>query len=62
MLSVPCVRKASGLAMLWKEKVDLHIQTYSLNHIDTHIMNDLNSPWRIIGFYRRLEEHCKHES
>ena len=34
MLAIPCVRRANGLAMLWKDDVDLHVQTYSLNHID----------------------------
>ena len=29
MLAVQCVRRAGGLAMLWKDDVDLHVQTYS---------------------------------
>ena len=62
MLAVPCVHRAGGLAMLWKKEVSLDIQTYSLNHIDARIMTDLNSPWRLTGFYGRLEEHRKHES
>ena len=48
--------------MLWKARVDLHVQTYSPNHIDSHIMNSSLSPWRLTGFYRRPEEHRKHES
>lgn len=44
MLAVPCIRRAGGLAMLWKVRVDLHVQTYSQNHIDTHIMNGSSSP------------------
>lgn len=39
-LVVPCVRRAGGLAMLWKDEVNLDIKTYSLNHIDAHIMTD----------------------
>ena len=62
MIIVPCVQRAGGLAMLWKQEVDLYVQTYSLNHIDAHVMTDLNSPWRITGFYGRLEEHRKQES
>ena len=62
MLAIPCVRKAGGLAMLWKDDVDLHVQTYSLNHIDARIMTDPSSPWRLTGFYGRPEEHRKHES
>ena len=28
MLAVPCVRRAGGLAMMWKARVDLHMQTF----------------------------------
>ena len=62
MLVVPCVYRDGGLAMFWKEEVSLHIQTFSLNHIDAHIMIDPNSPWRLISFYGRPEDHHKHES
>ena len=47
MLAVLCVRKADGLAILWKAHVDIHVQTYSLNHIDARIMTDTSSPWRV---------------
>ena len=33
MIAVPCVRRAGGLAMLWKA-VEVHMQMYSQNHID----------------------------
>ena len=42
MLAVPCVYRDGGLAMFWKEEVSLHIQTFSLNHIDAHVMIDPN--------------------
>ena len=51
MLAVPCLERRGGLAMLWKNEVDLHIQTYTQNHIDALIMSNQNSPWRIMGFY-----------
>ena len=44
MLPVPCVRRADGFVMLWKQEVDLHVQTYSLNHNDARVMTDPNSP------------------
>jgi len=44
MLAVPYVRRAGGLAMLWKEDINLHVQTYSFNHIDAHVMTNPNSP------------------
>ena len=62
MLAIPYIHRAGNLAMLWKEETTLHIQTYSQNHINTHIMTDPNNPWRLTGFYGRLEEHCRHES
>ena len=34
MIAVLCVRRAGGLAVLWKANVELHVQTYSQNHID----------------------------
>lgn len=47
--------------MLWKEEeVDLHVQTYSLNHINAHIPNG-QIPWRLIGFYSQPEQHQKHK-
>ena len=62
MLAVPSIHRAGSLAMLWKEEITLHIQTYFQNHIDAHILTDLANPGRLIGFYGRLEEHRKHES
>lgn len=50
MLAIPCIHRASGLAMLQKEDVNLHVQTYSINHIDACIITDPNTPWRLTGF------------
>ena len=48
--------------MMWKAGVDLHVQTFSLNHIDARIMNNSPTPWRLPGFYGRPKAHQKHES
>lgn len=61
LLVVPCVCRAGGLAMLWKDEVNLDVQTYSLNHMNARIMNNPNSPWRLMGFYGRSEEQQKHK-
>ena len=65
-LVVPCDRswggRRGGLAMLWKDDVELHIQTYSPHHIDAIIQTHSGSPWRITGFYGYPEECHKHES
>ena len=42
--------------------MDLHVQTYTRNHIDALIFNGSNPTWRLIGFYRWSEEQRKHES
>lgn len=48
--------------MLWKEEVDLHVQTCSSNHIDALIFINGNPTWRWTGFYGWLEEQQKKES
>ena len=63
MLAVPCLGRERGLAMLWKAaEVDLKIETYTQDHIDALILTNPMKPWRIIGFYGRLEEHLRHET
>ena len=62
MLAVPSVRHCGGLALLWMEEIELHVQTFTLNHIDALIMNDTNNPWRLTGFYGWPDEMMKHKS
>ena len=63
MLAIPCLGRMGGLAMLWKEEeLDLHIQTYTQNHIDALILNNPTTQWRITSFYGRQEEHLMHET
>ena len=62
MLAVPSVRHCGGLALLWMEEIELHVQTFTLNHIDAMIMNDTNNPWRLTGFYGWPDEMMKHKS
>ena len=62
MLAVPSVRRCGGLALLWMEEIELHVQTFTLNHIDALIMNDTNNPWRLTGFYGWPDEMMKHKS
>ena len=50
MVDIPSVHRRGGLALLWMADVDLHVQTYSPNHIDALITKD-NSFWRLTGFY-----------
>lgn len=61
MLAVPSVLRSGGLAFLWMEEVELHVQTYSPNCIGSLTRSD-NSLWRFTGFYGRPEEQRKCES
>ena len=62
MLAVPSIWRSGGLAMLWLEEIDLHIQTFTLHHIDALIFNGSNSSWKLIGFYGWSDGQSKHES
>ena len=62
MLAVPCLGRRGGLAMLWKDEVDLNIQTYNQNNIDALILTKQNMSWRITGFYGKLDEHLRNET
>ena len=62
MLAVPSIRRSGRLALLWMEEVDLHVQTYTCNHIDALFFNGSNLTCRLTGFYRWPEEQRKHES
>ena len=48
---VPHVNMAGGLALLWREEINLDIQTYSDRHIDAFINHGVDDTWRLIGFY-----------
>ena len=61
-MDVPSDGQNGGLGLFWKAECDLHIQTFSPNHIDAHIRSTDKPPWRITGFYGRPEGHRKHES
>ena len=41
MFVVPSIRWSGGLALLWKEGIDLHIQTCTLQNIDALILTFL---------------------
>lgn len=62
IFTVPSLGRSGGLAMLRKDKVDLHVQTFSQNYIDAIVINPTGPPWRIIGFYGQPEENLRHET
>ena len=62
IFTVPSLGRSGGLAMIWKEDVDLHVQTSSQNHIDAIVFSSTGPPWRITGFYGQPEENRRHET
>lgn len=62
IFTVPSLGRSGGLVMIWKENVDLHVQTCSQNHIDAIVFSRTGPPWRITGFYGQLEENRRHET
>ena len=44
--------RSGGLALLWREGMDIHFKSCSHSHIDAVVNGEGNeSPWRVIGFY-----------
>jgi exonuclease III len=49
---VDCVGRSGGLLLLWRNDLNVIIQTYSRRHISAIIdCNGVNSDWRFTGFY-----------
>ena len=52
MFVVPSIHRSGGLALLWMAEIELHVQTFTLHHIDALIMDDPNKPMEIDRFLR----------
>ena len=62
VFTIPSLGRSSGLAMFWKEEIDLHVQTCSHNPIDAIVFSPMGPPWRIIGFYGQPDWSRHHET
>jgi hypothetical protein len=56
-LVVPRRNKGGGLALFWKQTLDLQISSYSYSHIDTIVDAASGVPWRFTAFYGAPESH-----
>ena len=62
-LIVPSRGSSGGLALFWKQKIRLDIQTYSHSHIDAWVDGgDGISWWHLTGFYGELDTSKRWES
>ena len=53
------VTKAGGLALLWKNSIDIDVDLASLNHIDAIINQGKVDAWRFTGIYGFPEAYRK---
>ena len=62
-LVVPSKRRSGGLALLWKQDLNVSVQSFSKSHIDTIInQNDGSQSWRFTGFYGNPDTSKREES
>ena len=47
---VPRINRGGGLALFWKNSMDVTMETFSNNHIDSIINKGKKGAWRFIGF------------
>ena len=59
MFVVPRINRGGGLALFWKNSINVTIETFSKNHIDSIINKRKEDAWRFTGFlwgtYNTLE-------
>jgi hypothetical protein len=61
-LVVPRRNKRGGLALFWKQDLDLQISSYSYSHIDTIVDATSSALWRFTGFYKAPNTHRREVS
>ena len=54
--------KGGGLALFWRNSVDLSVDSFSPNHIDSIINKGKEDVWRFTGFYGEPMTHKRLES
>lgn len=59
LITVDPVGKSGGLALMWKERDQVEMRSYSKNHIDVKITTEYKFVWRLTGFYGELDRAQK---
>lgn len=59
---VPRVTQAGGLALLWKNYIQIDVDSSSLNHIDVIVNKGKDDSWRFTGIYGMPEASRKSET
>ena len=62
-ITMPCDGRSGGLAMLWREGVDVRFKSCSHSHIDVVVHGDDGAKlWRASGFYRHPDARKRYVS
>ncbi|XVF87929.1 hypothetical protein PTKIN_Ptkin19aG0008200 [Pterospermum kingtungense] len=51
LMAVDAIGRSGGLAMMWKEDIDLKLMSYLKFHIDMEVADNQHNEWRLTGFY-----------
>ena len=62
LLIMPRRNRGGGLALLWMDDMNLHIQTFLPRHIDAVINLGIDDAWRFKGFNRAPEVANREDS
>lgn len=54
--------RGGGLALYWRNSIDLNVDAFSKNHIDTIINKGKEDEWRLTGFYGEPMTHKRSKS
>ncbi|KAK7255485.1 hypothetical protein RIF29_28896 [Crotalaria pallida] len=62
-VAVDCnAQRGGGLALLWKDSVEVSLQSYSTGHIDVKVLNQAVGDWRFTGFYGNPVQSLRNQS
>ncbi|KAL5779912.1 hypothetical protein ACOSQ2_010649 [Xanthoceras sorbifolium] len=48
-----------GLLLLWRDKIDITIHSYSKGHIDSTVVDEEGTSWRFTGFYGEPNQNLR---
>ena len=54
--------RGGGLAMYWRNSIDVNVESFSKNHIDAIVNKGKEEAWRFTGFYGEPVTHRRFES
>lgn len=62
-ITIPSDGQSGGLAMMWKEGMDVRLKSCSNSHIDVVVYGEMGTKqWRATGFYGQSDSGKRHIS